>query len=113
MKIIPFCLLVCLCGCAGLTAGNDSARAEAVRRLRRLAFAADLYKSQYGVYPDSAALFSFVQDRTLGLDPWGVPPGLDIVPSDRVAERGADFRLTSAGPDRRFGTGDDIGFPVR
>lgn len=95
---------------------HDSAHQveNATIRLRQLAVAVELYENEQGLWPPSLETLVFpargshreIDSQSpfcipqLLLDPWG----------EKIAFRkhGEEFELCSAGPDRHFGTRDDI-----
>jgi len=76
------------------------------QRLRALARSVKVWMIQFGIGYDPSQVTVKRLRQDMGLkdadlqDPWGTPM--------RYEPAGAGFRVFSAGPDRRFGTGDDV-----
>lgn len=45
-------------------------------------------------------------------DPWGIPYIITLFDETEAAETGLSYQLSSAGPDKEFGTEDDLFYPV-
>jgi len=79
---------------------------EAERRLRSLARSVKVWMIQFGIGYDPSQVTIGRLRQDMGLqdadlqDPWGT--------AMRYEPAGAGFRVLSAGPDRHFGSGDDV-----
>jgi hypothetical protein len=72
-------------------------------QLQQVEAALDAYTSEHGYYPDdlSQIVPDFLPNPDFLIDPWGTQLRL-------VRGEGEKTFLLSAGPDRAFGSGDDI-----
>jgi len=91
-------------GCNG-KAKASTARLDAcqVRRAATLRYVSDSYKC-----PTVASLVADKAITTARADPWGTPFKIDCVDPSAPSEAGNEVTVTSAGPDAKMGTDDDI-----
>ena len=126
--VVPSCALM-LAGCYTAARRAVSARKQAKRvltqaRIKQITVALELFKVHLGRYPTEAegldALVEapeegpladtwraggpFLPDRGLLKDAWGSPLKYKLVDQPQ-----AQVRVWSIGPDKKDGTGDDIG----
>ena len=118
--VVPtaLCLAVLVAGCATLpSGGRPEAQVNATRAtVAALSVAIDLFEVDCGRYPTEAEGLSalvqnpgvdgwqgpYVRGENVFVDPWGTALKLTTHP-------GKSYRVFSAGPDRVFGSADDIG----
>ena len=101
LKPVVLIFTALLMGCGMKFHEFNHERAE-VNHLKSAALMAMNYEAAYGRYPD-------VLTDAAGNDPDFVPDdewGTNII----YRKHESDFELTSAGPDKEFGTDDDITF---
>lgn len=46
------------------------------------------------------------------MDPWGIPYIITLFDAAQAEETGLNYQISSAGPDKEFGTEDDLIFPA-
>lgn len=73
---------------------------EVTRDMVRMAVAVDEHAREHEAMPETIDALSI--GRSTAIDPWGKPYRLEL------ADRDPGFDIASGGPDRAFGTGDDI-----
>jgi len=122
--LIEMLLVVVIIGIlAGMVATNLSGRSQQARITRvkadisgQMSLAVDLFEQDVGRFPSSdEGLAALVEDTgdegwrgpylkgDLKPDPWGTAFSYSL-----DSETGRSYAITSAGPDREFGTEDDI-----
>jgi hypothetical protein len=80
----------------------------------RQAAAIRQYHREYGAYPAEIADLSRIDaESTIRADYWRTPLAYEPIQDGVIASRGvaisySSYKLVSAGPDEKFGTGDDV-----
>jgi hypothetical protein len=93
-----------------IAAVGDARRRETLKSIEKLAEGIGAYRQRNGQLPNAADIVKLTDilhpqymSELIRLDAWGNPL--------RYETAGADFHITSAGPDGRFGTPDDVALP--
>ncbi len=111
---VLFCAVV-ICGCSS-TALAESKRDAALKNLRKLTSAMVVYRTVHEKYPDTLDALLTLKgtiSKTDLTDPWKTKPKVVVFTAKEAEANGISFELISAGPDRKFGTADDISYPPR
>jgi len=112
--MVAITIIAMIMGAAGLgfmTYLKKSRIKQANMDITTLSNALDLYKTEFGKYPDSEGGLEvlvkekILKDKVVPKDPWG-NPYIYVYPGVNNAEDGYD--IYSYGPDSREGGGDDI-----
>jgi|GEM_PF-7016805 len=120
IKYIPLACAA-LCACSSMRVNPQDPAARTRREIAALERAVEAYKAATTEYPaDLRQLVTgparaqnwkpLVGEEQL-MDAWGTPCRINTYPEQQALKTGARYRIMSAGPDKTFGTKDDICAP--